>query len=565
MEVRGPVTPPSSLVPSPGPGNAKIARTPESRKRPAALKLRTSNLTPPHSPSPAPIKGSQSTSLSCRPARPGRPGVDASYSLVQPRTSITTATPQRVGTLTPRKPSLRRAESAQDLHPPRRPSRPRSLSQSRVQGVRTVKTDGRHIQPPQQSRPVVTADQETLANVTPNRSTAPFEHVPLPWTSSSASVLLDELGPRFEELLDLTLQRLTPTSPRMLRPSILRTSANEESRLRSELDRLRDKYTSAVQYRDSVLQAFNSVPINERQILRKTTESLKRVMARCDRLARQIFICNDQIRQIEIQGEEHVVGALRVALARRETGSASTPASSSSASDFSDVEDKAQEQAVFRQALFMPTPEKDPLDASMQFTKHASSRLSTATIISLDQLGFPLPPTRQSSSPPHSVHPIPVSHDVCLSTPSANIDDSSTSPVLTTGRSASMSHLDVSIEMTDEILILPPSHRRSASVPLLDGPYGLDMPHTPWRGPHDFTPRKTSSGTAPLRVKATGRRQGIGKAKSMTHKRVSSDLIERARRGRESSLDNVSLNLPGSPSDAEACLARINLVESGYR
>lgn len=454
-------------------------------------------------------------------------------------------------------PSLRRAESAQALIQPTRPERSRSSSQGNIHPSQSAKAtinrnnsrSSRKITP---ARVIVNLPVTTGVQTPSRTSSTPFEQISLPWSSSSASDLSQELGPRFDELLDYTLDRLPPSSPRVLRPSVLRTSANEDARLRAELDRLRDKYTSTTRYRDGLLYSMSHSQVDE-VVFRKTAESLKRAIARCDRLARQIFICNDQIRQIEIQGEEHVVGALRVALARQDasdntsiSGAEDVDGSpvSSSGSNFDAHDAFDGEHAEVHQAVYMSTPHMDNLDV-LPHAKDRSKRMSTATIISLSQLGFPLPPTRHSPSPTASTYTSPTNIYISPSTTLSPPEHRELLSVPTTARSASTGNLEVTLDATDEILIYPPGHRRSASVPLLNGPHGMDMPHTPWRGQHDFSPSEPAHGTPPLRIKGGGKRQKMEKAKSMTHKRFSSDVTRRARRGRESSLECVGLSLSG--------------------
>jgi len=375
--------------------------------------------------------------------------------------------------------------------------------------------------------------------------------------------------------------------------------------------------------------------------MRKTAEGLRRAVARCDRIARQIFICNDQIRQIEVQGEEHVVGALRVALAqaqeqaqegaRARTGSLSSTSTTGSEAeevdemdeDGTDLEDVHAD--IRRVSMVLPKGQSvrglhgrrgmDGLEGMGHGTERMRShgwsekdpmnRMSVATVISVNQLGFPLPPSRDSTSSPDqpardngsdhseamefllSRSQTPSSSHLDTSSRSHHSLDKDESDFPQTARSASTPNLTITLNpscsptsptrsqsvcepSTDtggEILIYPPTHRRSSSLPLLNFlnlPNGMDLPHTPWKDRYECGPAvgTTSRGvTSPLRVKVMPSRGGdsgargggaraggsggrggrIGKSKSLTVKQKRlSDTTRRARRGRESQLVSVS-------------------------
>lgn len=230
--------------------------------------------------------------------------------------------------------------------------------------------------------------------------------------------------------------------------------------------------------------------------------------------------------------------------------------------------------------------------------------MSVATVISVNQLGFPLPPSRESTSSPDqpardngSDHPdamefllsrsqtpssghldsSPAHHSFATnepdfpqtarsaSTPNLTITlDSSTSP---TSPTRSQSVCEASSDTGGDILIYPPTHRRSSSLPLLNFlnlPNGMDLPHTPWKDRYECGPAVGTASrgvTSPLRVKMMPSRGGgsatrvggagaggsggrggrIGKSKSLTVKQKRlSDTTRRARRGRESQLVSVS-------------------------
>lgn len=488
-------------VPSHTAPGALSGRPAETKRRPVALNLRLTDLTPPHS----------SSHLKHLPpvfSDPTRGGY-----LIPP---AETPMPEAPGKPTPPpKQSLQGLSVAAALD-----TAERKITQSYES--RPKQRDGTPLgvnpaAPRSQYPPPTTANTVTPFSINP---TPPhmFPHVPLPWSSSSASQLSQEHGPRFDSLIEDTLNHLSPSSPRVLRPSILKTSAAEEARLRSELVKLQDKYAALVGQRDGLLASLGTPGTNNDGcgVFRTTVERLQKATNRCDRLARQILICNDQIRQIEVQGQGHVVGALRVALERAE-------GTLSCSSDTPSIVTKERVDAVVQPVTF------DPIIRSGRLQRDADDydRTSTATVISLNQLGFPLPPIRDTPSPSGSTLVLPrlaeASQPFGQFTPETTL-------------SASTSRLLVAVDPSDKIVIYPPGHRRSFSAPLLGLPE-LDLPHTPWRGQADST---ALTGTRPLRLRPGGRRTG-GKAKSMAHKGRSSDTLRRVRRGRESQLEAVSV------------------------
>jgi hypothetical protein len=537
------------------------------KKRPTALRLRTSNLTP----------AASVTSNQLSPRRMevgiGRKNTHVrtlQYSKSKKQIAVPTRAPtiaeqveeeaveqlgeasSSIGTTVPTAPEPpSRPPLKLDIKPKGNPARPEPSATTS--------------QNPTSAAPPVVKDKE--ATLTPSESGSssgtkplPFDNVPLPWNTTSISQLQQDLGEDdFDHLIAYTLQHLSTTEPRLLPLSVLRTSASEETRLRNELKRLRSKYETLLRHRDTTLASLATGQVrNEPGAQRRALDTLSRAVGRCDRVVRQIYLCNDQIRQIEIQGEEHVVGALRVALeqnGREISGDVGSPhvvgqseeeevlASSPSTEEhglpylpkLGRVVESNEEGKPRPRDLFDPKPRPE----------------STASGFSIN-LGFPLPPSRSS----------PITSTPTLSMSTSSVDPHDTYPADETpkpdsrGRAASTSQLEIHVQTEDEttvhlsdyssqheILILPPGHhRRSTSAPLFGNAGILDIPRSPWRGPHDHSPQRPTGSTPPLRLKGSPKREKGGKAKSLMEKRRSSDLTRRARRGRESQLQTVSLS-----------------------
>jgi hypothetical protein len=68
------------------------------------------------------------------------------------------------------------------------------------------------------------------------------------------------------------------------------------------------KYAKLVEQRDETVRQIQLEPAAVVRIAR----ALEKQISRCDRVARQMYVCNDQIRQMECQMAEHRVGVWRV-------------------------------------------------------------------------------------------------------------------------------------------------------------------------------------------------------------------------------------------------------------
>ena len=486
-------------------------------------------------------------------------------------------------------PSLKRRPTALKLQtsnlslPPESPTAPRSKVSKVLSFIPEVPEEtpaSKH--PPSQD--------ESQNDLEPDTTPGPFQNVPLPWSTVPMASLRSDLGPiNFDQLVDYTLKSLTIDNVRLLGPNILTTAASEDARLRAELERLKGKYQATTHQRDRAVSELETQAINgELRSVLRTLGGLKKLTQRCDRLAKQIFICNDQIRQIEIQGEEHIIGALRFAI--------DNPCSRKRAS-FQPSKRKTLEFNVEDATGIDPPGSPVHLGSPVSAGKSDSSRrvhfeplfehlrtpgsldsrpTSVATILSLGlgNLGFPIPPSRNDAEGSSDNSPGPQLDSVTATI----LDEPLTAKPLrpkSLAKAASTNnihlhrHLDRSVEDRDEaqeITIYPPGHKRSESAPLLGA---LDLPHTPWM-PQLPTATTSSSGgsvgthtlstslslldlsfsrqpgtaqlgpTAPLKVKGGRANEKATRTRSMMVCSPGSDAIRRPWRGRDTQLETVS-------------------------
>ena len=138
-----------------------------------------------------------------------------------------------------------------------------------------------------------------------------YENVPLPWSTHPLSTLLPTLPSQY---LPIHLDRLLITTPCvLLGPTTFASLSSEEARLQLELDRLKVKHTRLALHRDKILtKSFaRLLKVDDTgELVKGVEESIRRV----DRVARQIYICNDQLRQMEVMKRDHEMGVLLWAL-----------------------------------------------------------------------------------------------------------------------------------------------------------------------------------------------------------------------------------------------------------
>jgi hypothetical protein len=325
------------------------------------------------------------------------------------------------------------------------------------------------------------------------------------------------------------------------------TAIAEQARLGSELCRLREKYDRLLSQRETLFRKLEQGMIKtDLHTVQKIMSSLSKATARCDRVARQMYVCNDQVRQIALQRAEHQVGALRVELSRRKSHAKRDAEFVSVVSEEAPSEVQGKDESS-PTSTSTATPQEasivvlSPVRDNTRLTVD-SRRFSTATVISLNHLGFPLPPDRgiggfgSSGSSPVITTPVDESDRTLVVEIERKAVESAGSAV-----KASSGGVDPISQpgSANEILIYPPSHRRSTSAPMPFSP-PLDLPHTPWREASeiDHSDVGVASNTAPLRLKS---RKGNdrGRVRSLVVRSQSTDLMLRAKRGRESQLESV--------------------------
>ena len=457
--------------------------------------------------------------------------------------------------------------------------------------------------------PEESATPTTPPSPTPAPSTAgtarddtPFQNVALPWSTVPVATIRSSLGyEKLDSIIDYTLENLARGAPRLLPPSILMTAASEDARLRAELERLKVKYQSVTRQRDRTIGEIEKLAMaGEMRSVIRAVGSVRKLVRRCDRVAKQLYICNDQIRQIEIQGEEHIIGALRYASDRIRPTSETTAINIRGGItglpiltvDISNTATPTSSILASPVWTPLPTDSKDQLKTSMEERtvhfeplfenirtpreREDSRPNSVATVLSLrmSSLGFPLPPTRMDGSfgeTPGAESTFPTN----LTAYSVGSHLRSTAmvreaKVRSITKAASTTDLQVFVspdspDDNQEIMIYPPGHKRSESAPLLGTNTGdLDLPHTPWLSSHmpndsptdevedplrrggifPFDSPKNHNGpTAPLRVKRNKElmRREMRARSMVLQSGHNSDIRRRQRRGRDTQLETVSL------------------------
>lgn len=272
-------------------------------------------------------------------------------------------------------------------------------------------------------------------------SSSTFKRAPLSWSTTDANTLAAELGQESNDVLSHSMNRFN-APPRVFHPSILETMTKEAENLRAELETLRRQYDSSIQRRDRLLANLARPDVSGHPMLfGRYIEALGEAMERCDSLVQRIWACGDRMRQIELGAEKHASGVLRVMLdkagrpqqthhsgsgreseeylrtvqmgkepkegqenkaGKRVEGRPSDAAEIYRCHD--DVRpSEEQEYEDIRHAVFFH-PHRGDAEMPSDGAKDHSRRMSTATLVSLNQLGFPLPPSRLLEGSPGSDH-----------------------------------------------------------------------------------------------------------------------------------------------------------------
>lgn len=147
----------------------------------------------------------------------------------------------------------------------------------------------------------------------------PFESLSIPWTLQSS---------HYTQVKDCPLVPLnTSETVNVLDNDTLEIIYLEQLRLSTELLRLKDKHAKVVAYRQGILSELSGVlapslrpvgdePQGGERTPAQLLEKLDIACRRADRLARQVYICNDQLGQMEVLKRGHEVGMIQAELLR---------------------------------------------------------------------------------------------------------------------------------------------------------------------------------------------------------------------------------------------------------
>ncbi|WWC71537.1 uncharacterized protein I206_105495 [Kwoniella pini CBS 10737] len=363
----------------------------------------------------------------------------------------------------------------------------------------------------------------TAAFTKPSNHFKPFENLPIPWSTIATSDLYKELGEeKYNTFIDTNLSEIKRIDIKLLHPDIISISFSEEERLQIELNRLKEKHSLLVNQRESLIKRIEIGLLTIDQIqLHKLIQHLKQIDKRVDRISRQIYICNDQIKQIQIQSKEHIIGVLKIALAIKRKAVDNETLQHSRKNDHHEL--SIDERSLNSRSSDMisncpttlradvphtiairflepelssssPTSITKSKDEIKESSCQCSRPLSTATVINVNSFPFPIPPNRKKNSDEEgkpenkstlfksttrSVRKTHISAKQDLRLP--NSDDQCGLEV-EIGQdlhdqddfgSTDHHNTDISfIETCTDILIYPPGHVRSISAPLL----GLEVP-----------------------------------------------------------------------------------------
>jgi hypothetical protein len=231
-----------------------------------------------------------------------------------------------------------------------------------------------------------------------------FDNVPLPWSTQPLSSLLPTLP---ADYLPNGQEKLQLRTPHILAPHTLLSLSTEEDRLQLELERLKVKHTTLSQRRDKLISRLG---VQHRSgDITSGLQAVQEVIARVDRVARQIYICNDQVRQMEVMKRDHEVGVLLWALNRRvdeetieyvkgveeERMVVQVPDIQLTRATLYENDYKPEDDGY--EILNSPAVEEENSYADILSAKERP--MSTISIAS-GRFGFPIPPSRPSVNPP---------------------------------------------------------------------------------------------------------------------------------------------------------------------
>jgi hypothetical protein len=247
------------------------------------------------------------------------------------------------------------------------------------------------------------------ATISPDKPTGSrFDNVALPWSTQPLSSLLPTLP---ADYLSNGQKKLLLRTPHILAPNTLLSLSSEEDRLQLELERLKVKHTTLSQRRDKLISRLG---VQHRSgDITSGSQAVQEVIARVDRVARQIYICNDQVRQMEMMKRDHEVGVLLWTLNRRvdeetiedvgvidgmEEGRMVVQVPDIQLTRATLYENDYKPEDDGYEILNSPAVEQDE-ESYADILSEKERPMSTISIAS-GRFGFPIPPSRPSVNPP---------------------------------------------------------------------------------------------------------------------------------------------------------------------
>jgi hypothetical protein len=246
------------------------------------------------------------------------------------------------------------------------------------------------------------------AAISPDKPTGSrFDNVPLPWSTQSLSSLLPTLPVDYLLTGQDTLMLRTP---HILAPHTLASLSSEEDRLQLELERLKVKHTTLSQRRDKLISRLG---VQHRSgDITSGLQAVQEVIARVDRVARQMYICNDQVRQMEVMKRDHEVGVLLWALDQARVEKENMEVKSLRGVEEERMSVQVPDIQLTRATLYdndynpedegyeiLNSPAVEQEDSYADILSEKERPMSTISIAS-GRFGFPIPPTRPSVNPP---------------------------------------------------------------------------------------------------------------------------------------------------------------------
>jgi len=343
------------------------------------------------------------------------------------------------------------------------------------------------------------------ATISPDKTTGSrYENVPLPWSTQSLSTLLPTLP---WDYLSTGLGEISTQTPHLLAPHTLHSLSSEEDRLRLELERLKVKHTTLSQRRDKLIARLG---LQQRSgDITPGLQAIQETVSRVDRVARQIYICNDQLRQMEVMKRDHEIGILLWALERARVDAEVEKMHAGEMKErladvVKDERMVVPDIQLTRATLYEveSTPEDEGyevLNSPMveqeedSYTEIVPKARPLSTIsISSERFGFPIPPSRPSNLLPVSQIDIDRKCGASIDSSGHEFDDAETETDpdydSSFGHDPDLQAVNSSFLLPYNITIYPPGQGRST-----DQVYP-SSPHTPHGSTDSHQPHQRDDG-----------------------------------------------------------------------